>query len=340
VPKKSSQPVTLSAVARHAGVSVATVSYVLNGVQESRIPENTRARVQESIRALGYVPNANARSLRVGRSDLVVVHLLGGLPMLQRAAAGLDQVSTQLRAAGFTLMIHSDASLRGAEAARHWSALRPAALLTDAGFLDAASLAQVQAAGSIAIAVAHDLDPKKPVTMPTIVFDHAAVGETAVQHLIERGCREIMLIEPQHPGARVIARQRKRGAQRAARATKGVRLSTAELPFDPRAAAEVVASWNKGSRPDGVFAFDDDHAGLLLGALTDRGWRVPQQIGLVGSDNSSFCEMLRPRLTSTSIDVESVAESMVEPILGAIEGRWREGVSERPWRARLHPRET
>lgn len=340
MPKKSSQPVTLSAVARHAGVSVATVSYVLNDVQESRIPENTKTRVRQAVRDLGYVPNASARSLRVGRSDLVIVHLLGGLPMLQRAAAGLDQVSTQLRAAGFTLMIHSDASLRGVEAARHWSALRPAVLLTDAGFLDAASLAQVQAAGTIAIAVAHDLDSKKPVAMPTIVFDHAAVGEIAVQHLIERGCREIVLIEPQHPGARIVARQRKRGAQRAARGTKGVRLRSVDMAFDPRAAAEVAASWSKASRPDGVFGFDDDHAGLLLAALSDRGLRVPQQIALVGSDDTPFCEMLRPRLTSTSIDIASVAESMVEPILSAIDGRWKEGVSERPWRAKLHPRET
>src|SRR5689334_22181026 len=118
VPSSTERPVTLSAVARRARVSIATVSYVLNGVRQSRIPERTQTRVRDAARDLGYVPNSSARSLRIGRSDLVIAHLPSGTPMLQRTAAALDRLGSSLREAGYTLLVHGDPSLGGMDAAR------------------------------------------------------------------------------------------------------------------------------------------------------------------------------------------------------------------------------
>src|SRR6185312_3662554 len=108
---------------------------------DSRIPESTQLRVKDAARQLGYIPNVNARSLRVGHTNLVIAHLPGGTPMLQRAAAGLERVGGVLRDVGYTLLVHGDASLRGLDAARQWSALRPAALITELSRLDPAGYA-------------------------------------------------------------------------------------------------------------------------------------------------------------------------------------------------------
>jgi DNA-binding LacI/PurR family transcriptional regulator len=237
-------------------------------------------------------------------------------------------------------MVDIESALSGQQAARHWSALRPAVLLTNAGFLDDAGLAQLHAAGTTVVAIAHASQKQKLGSLPTIVFDDSMIGEVAVQHLIDRGCREITLIQPEHPATSPLARQRKVGAQRAARRTKSVRLSTASMGLSTGSAAKLASSWTRGHCPDGVFGFDDSHAGLLLSAMIDHGLRVPQQVALVGSDNSEVCEMLRPKLTSTAIDTEDLAASLVDPVLRALQGTWREGLAEAPWKASLYKRDT
>lgn len=63
--------VTMKAVAKQAGVSQTTVSYVINDVTSANIPEETRQRVRDAIKELGYHPNAAAREMRTNRSHLI-----------------------------------------------------------------------------------------------------------------------------------------------------------------------------------------------------------------------------------------------------------------------------
>jgi DNA-binding LacI/PurR family transcriptional regulator len=79
---------------------------------------------------------------------------------------------------------------------------------------------------------------------------------------------------------------------------------------------------------------------MLLSALLDQGIRVPEQMALVGADNSPLCEMLRPRLTSVEIDLDSLHRSIAEPVLRALQGTWTQGRSDMPWQASLHVRDT
>src|SRR5262245_28134021 len=69
--KNTNRRVTMHAVARHAGVSQTTVSYVINDVPGANIPEETRRRVRDAIKELGYRPNAAARKMRTNRSQLI-----------------------------------------------------------------------------------------------------------------------------------------------------------------------------------------------------------------------------------------------------------------------------
>jgi DNA-binding LacI/PurR family transcriptional regulator len=330
------RPVTLSVVARHARVSIATVSYVLNGVRQSRIPESTQTRVRDAARELGYVPNVSARSLRMGRSNLVIAHLPGGTRMLQHAAAGLDRLGVSLRDAGYTLLVHGDTSVSGVAAARLWSAMRPTAVITELALLDAPSLNILHAVGSVVIGIGDKLS----ATLPTLVFDDSMLGEVAVGHLIERGCRDICMILPKNARARLLSQHRHEGAKRALQAAKGVRFTTTKMADDHAEAAQLAAAWAKGPRPDGVFGFDDDHSGILLGALLDHGIRVPQELALIGADDDPVCQMLRPRLSSVAIDLDALRYSVAEPVIAAIRGTWTQSMGGRPWNALLRVRDT
>lgn len=336
MPSLPDRPVTLSAVARRARVSIATVSYVLNGVRQSRIPERTHVRVRDAARDLGYVPNVSARSLRTGRSDLVIVHLPGGTPMVRRAAAGLDRLGSSLRAAGYTLLMHADASLGGLAAARSWSSLRPAALITELGLLDEACIALLHSVGCVVIVTGNKPSPK----LPTLVFDDSQLGEVATRALLARGCRDIAMLVPSRGRPRVRASFRLAGARRAARAVKDARIRTIPMTDTPLDAQRVVDTFSGGHRPEGVFGFDDLHSALLLSALTDRGVRVPEELALIGADDEPLCEIVRPKLSSVALDLELLQHNIAEPVIAAIRGQWKASMANRAWSATLRLRDT
>lgn len=128
-PAPAQRPVPTSAdVARLAGVSRATVSYVLNNTSAVRISEPTRLRVREAAEELGYVPHAAARSLRAGHSRMVLMPApsvpVG--PLYHRFFAELQSALGRL---DYTVVQYGSVGLRGDEAARAWAELRPVAVL-------------------------------------------------------------------------------------------------------------------------------------------------------------------------------------------------------------------
>jgi DNA-binding LacI/PurR family transcriptional regulator len=252
---------------------------------------------------------------------------------------GISQLNVRLREAGYTLLIQSDDSLAGPQAAQHWSSLRPAALVTDVGFLDADSIALLHQVGTVVLEITHRRTSTAPV--PRVMLDDSALGEVAVAHLIERGCRDIAMLIPQHPRALLRARIRLAGVKRALRAAKNkrARIRLVHAGNTPTDAVRLAELWRK-QRPEGVFGFDDEHSGMLLGALQDAGIRIPDQMALVGADDQPLCEMLRPKLTSVALDLVSMRERFVGPILSAIAREWTQGTRGEPWDAVLKRRDT
>jgi DNA-binding LacI/PurR family transcriptional regulator len=119
-----------------------------------------------------------------------------------------------------------------------------------------------------------------------------------------------------------------------------VRFTTVRMADEQEDAAQLAAAWAKGPHPDGVFGFDDDHSGVLLGALLDQSIHVPTQLALVGADDHPLCQMLRPRLTSVAVDLDGLRHSVAEPVIAAIRGTWKQGMGGRPWNAVLRLRDT
>src|ERR671932_2290978 len=118
--------VTSADVAREAGVSRATVSYVLNAVPHQKIAEATRQRILEAAARLGYAPSAAARAMRSGRSDIVLC-LLPDWPIGPTVGGFLEHLSAALAADGLTLLAHPRA--RGDRPVGElWKTVNPAAV--------------------------------------------------------------------------------------------------------------------------------------------------------------------------------------------------------------------
>lgn len=314
--------VTGADVARAAGVSRATVSYAMNDTADARIPEETRRRVRDIARELGYEPRSDARSLRRGRTDLVVVPTYT-VPFGRLLNDFIDGLSRELHKLGHTLITYGDPDARPEAAARAWAALRPAAVVVMPARLTEQSAEYLTARGItvVALGMGADVVPGASMILDGEI-EHA--GYIAGRHLVESGRRDIAVIIPREPtereaGLALLGKGRLEGIRKAAEeAPHPVRVRVVDMHETPEEAAAVVASWPADDRPDAVFGYNDEYGSLLLGALLDAGVRVPDEMAVVGTDDLPVCEMVRPRLTSvafaSSLPLSSVAQRIADAV--------------------------
>ncbi|MEV2276399.1 LacI family DNA-binding transcriptional regulator [Nocardiopsis sp. NPDC049922] len=344
------RPATITDIAKRAGVSTATVSYVLNDTPGARIPEATRSRVRSVADELGYVPHASARSLRTGSSDLV---LYVQMDVVQGPLASrfLHDLSRGLRELGYTLMQYGPERSRGVKAARSWAGMRPSAVIAGDDRLTPAGIELLRKADIRVIAVGTSSGRAKELGVSTLTMDHHGLGEIAGRHLVERGCRDIASVVPGQDVLRQMGERRLAGVRSGAGVAEesgsgaGVGSGTGsevtvrrhDMDWTPESAAELVGTWLEEGLPDGVFGYNDEFSGLLLGALVDAGVRVPEQVALVGADDVMLCQMLRPRLTSVRMESED-PEATARRIVDAVRGRAEVHLS--PWTPVLVQRET
>ncbi|MCW5250274.1 MULTISPECIES: LacI family DNA-binding transcriptional regulator [unclassified Streptomyces] len=290
---------TSADVARLAGVSRATVSYVLNNTGTVRISEATRHRVREAARELGYVPHAAARSLRAGHSRIVLMPapsfpagplFTGFLAELQRALGRLEYTVVQYGAVG----------LSGDDAVRAWAELRPVAVLVPGTDLTPQGVDLLKRSGARAVVTVGS----GPVDgAHALLLDHGTIGRRAGRHLYERGRRRIGVVVPADPGLRVFSEPRLEGVRRAVRGTAA---TVTELPlaYDEEAAARLAARWELLGL-DAVFTYNDEYAMLLMRALQDEGVDVPGHTALIGADDLMLGRLLRPRLSTVRLELPS-----------------------------------
>jgi LacI family transcriptional regulator len=302
-------------VAERAGVSVGTVSNVLNH-REKVSPDAVR-RVREAIEELGYVRNDAARQLRVGRSSTV------GLVVLD------------VRNPFFTDLA------RGAEneAARHGLSVILGNSAEDvereAGYLD---LFEEQRVRGILISPYREIGPQlhrlRERGTPTVLVDRRSDDERfssvsvdderggwlAADHLIRTGRRRILFA-----GGPLDIRQivdRRAGAQRAVDAVEGVSFETLPTPAasvaDGRAAGEAIAARTPQDRPDAVFAANDLLAMGVLQGLAGHGIRVPEEIAIIGFDDIDFASAAVVPLSSVRQPSQLMGETALRILLAEI----------------------
>ncbi|WP_078948134.1 LacI family DNA-binding transcriptional regulator [Streptomyces griseus] len=292
------RPVPTSAdVARLAGVSRATVSYVLNNTSAVRISEPTRRRVHEAAKELGYVPHAAARSLRAGHSRMVLMPAppVPAGPLYSHFVHDFQQALSRL---DYTVVQYGVSGLRGDEAARAWAELRPVAVLVPGPGIGPDGVAVLKRSGARAVVT---LGAEPVEGAHALLMDHEGVGRSAAEHLYARGRRRIGVVVPEERGMEMFSRPRLEGARAALRGTDAT-VTVLPLAFTEESAAGLAGRWRELGL-DAVFTYNDEYAMLLMRALQDEGVRVPQDTAMIGADDLMLGRLLRPRLSTVRIDL-------------------------------------
>lgn len=274
---------TIHEVARAAGVSIGTVSNVLN--RPELVAEATRERVQTVIDEIGFVRNASARQLRAGRSTtvgLVVLDLSN--PFYTDVARGVEDEAS---AHGFSVILcNSDGSpAREARNLRLLAEQRVAGALVTPLKRRTPTLDALQARGIATVA----LDRIGRGDHCSVAVDDVYGGRLAGEHLLSVGRRSIAFING--PSSIPQCVDRRRGLQQALKSEAkahfdevSVHMMNAQSGED--AAAEILAS--KKKMPDGVFCANDLLALGALRAFLRAGLRVPDDVAIIGYDDVDF----------------------------------------------------
>lgn len=293
---------TSADVARLAGVSRATVSYVLNNARAVRISEPTRRRVREAARELGYVPHAAARSLRAGHSRMVLMPA-PAFPVGPLYSRFINELQAALSLLDYTVVQHGTIGVHDDEAARAWAELRPVAVLVPGSGLGPRGVEVLKRSGARAVVT---LGPETVEGAHALLMDHEVVGYSAGAHLFDTGRRRIGVVVPGERGLDTFSAPRLGGVRAAVRGTDA---TVTELPLahDEEAAASLARRW-RDLGLDAVFTYNDEYAMLLMRALQDEGIRIPEETAVVGADDLMLGRLLRPRLSTVHLELPSGQE--------------------------------
>jgi LacI family transcriptional regulator len=328
--------VTRDAVAQRAGVSVATVSYVLNGGPRG-VSDEKRQRVLRAVAELHYRPNAIARSLRAGRTQILGLVLPDSANPYYAALA--HAVEEAAAAHGYQVVVANAAEDPGREA-RHIEALLR---------LRVDGLLWIPAEGRGEQTIAREMPtaPAVPTVrlraLPTVRLDDAQEdgegtarpaldvieadnergGWLAAQHALDLGHRRIACVAG--PTHHLHASARLRG-MRAALAAAGVPLparSVARGSMDYASGARHAVRWGAQpaeERPTALLCANDAMALGALCALAEAGVRVPRDLSVIGFDDIPPAAYAVPPLTTIAQPVGAMGEAAVERLLARIEG--------------------
>ena len=313
---------TIKDVSRMAGVSIATVSRVLNN--SAPVNEETRERVYRAMETLGYTPNVFAQGLVTRRSNTVGLIL----PDLRGAFFSplITSLEKRLRTKGLGLTVSVGNQMRKDifQAVERMRASRCDAIILSPHCLGDDDLFELFDKFPQLILINRYLPEKQE---RCIVVDNPAGGRLATLHLIGRGHERIACITG--PMVNVEARQRLEGYQSAMR-MKGLPVKpewVVEGAFDQDSGYECArALLARAPEVTAIFACNDQMAVGALRALRDAGHEVPAQMSLVGFDDEDFTELLNPPLTTIHQPVWEMGETAADLVMQDL-GLRREPVS-------------
>jgi LacI family transcriptional regulator len=287
---------TLVLVAERAGVSIASVSRVLNGLPASA---QVTERVREAAAALGYVPDSTARSLKRGRTDQIALAVADvGNPVY---VAMMHEVSRVVAKAGYRLVLSSTGSdpqdqielltslNRGFADGLLISPLRVSEDLVDA--LRASRL-PIVIIGSLPAGVALD----------SVGADSVAGVGLAIEHLVAQGRKRIAFVNG--PVDTVPGTARLSGYLRAMQraglpTTADMQVEASDFTY--KAGRKAAARLLEQATPDAIVCANDLLAVATLKELAGRGLSVPGDVALVGMDDTDAAELANPSITSVNL---------------------------------------
>lgn len=318
VSKRFRERSTIHDIAAEAGVSVATVSRVLN--RKDHVAPETRERIARIVRDRGYVVNRSARNLQDGRTGLVglLVPLVHPHYFSTIVAGASEALFEQDQRAVLSATEHKhDREVTLLDRLMHGMADGALVVLPEETSDELERLLDTNYRFVV-------IDPRLPLDarIPSVSAAHSSGAGDAVRHLLELGHRRIAAITG--PRDWVATEERRRGYH-AALASYGIlpdpRLEIEadfEIPGGARAATRLLET---AEPPTAIFAFNDNLAIGAIQAARAHGLRVPEDLSVVGFDDSEHASLITPTLTTVRQPLAEMGRTAVNLLRRLLDGQ-------------------
>ncbi|RQH07114.1 LacI family DNA-binding transcriptional regulator [Paraburkholderia dinghuensis] len=299
-------------VADLAGVSVATVSRVLNG--HTNVKPETRLRVMAAVERSGYRINELARNLRTAESRLLLTMVPNiGNPFYAEIVRGIDSVASQQ--GYFMLLCNTDGEL-GRE--RSYFDMLRRHRADGAICLDPTAIQQALAeeSGALPWVACCEFDPAGGV--PYVGIDNYRAAGEAMRYLLSRGRRRIALM---NSGDGYLYAQQRQQAYLDTLAEAGLTpdlrwiLNLDSLDYEAGAAAAVALATAGSDGPDAIFAVSDTLAIGVINGLRSVGRKVPDDVAVIGFDDIAIAAQIDPPLTTVAQPMQELGQTAARLLL-------------------------
>ncbi len=315
---KNKKEVTIYDIATSSSVSTATVSRALQN--HPSVSKKTKENILKVAKDLGYRYNTFAASLRKQRTNTIgfLVHELNST-FITSVLAGVEKITTE---AGFDLLIaHSSESYKK-EVSNAYNLFhkRVDGLIASLAF-DTEKLDHFQPFIDKSVPIIFFDRVEEGNDNAAVIIDNYKAGYQATKHLIEQGCRRIVLVTANLK--RNVYLQRQRGYKDAL-ADNGIKFEEDLLIVnDLSEKAGLDASYqilNMNPRPDGVFITNDFVAAVCMQVLKDNGVRIPEDIAIVGFNNDAISKLVEPHLTTINYPGKDMGEIAARTLVDHLNG--------------------
>jgi DNA-binding LacI/PurR family transcriptional regulator len=309
---------TLVEVARHAGVTAATVSNVLRG--RGKVGAQTRERVLAAVQTLGYRPNLNARALAEGRpSTIALVVSSIANPFYPEFALAVERA---VRQRGYFLVVcntNDDPQQERDYLDAVGGSLAHGVLVMNADFIQMDALLALRQRG-VPVVLCMWEHPGEPPALPCVAVDFELAGRIAAEHLVKLGHRRIGAIVGSEASGNHIWRYRgfSDALERA-----GIAHASTETRFgrDTIEAGRSAAHALLAAVPDltALFVSNDLPAIGALQAAADLGLSVPRDLSVCSITDIQLASEVRPALTTVAVPTAEAAELAVAALMQMID---------------------
>ena len=306
--------ITISDVAEAAGVSIATVSKVLN--QGYRVSPSTSTRVREAVEQLGYTSSLGASSLRSHRTNVIAALVTAIEPFSVELLKGISAV---IHDTEYELLIYVGGQQRSEAGWERAYVSRLGDTLTDGTILVTPSSADV--ASSVPLVA---VDPHDGSAANAVLSDNLTGARIATDHLLDLGHRRIGFLSGR--AGLESARAREQGF-RSAMAAAGAAVDESLIGVGgyraKSASAPARSLLTRPDRPTAVFAANDLSAIEFVSVATELGLRIPDDVSLVGFDNIPESLLTDPPLTTVDQSIHDMGAAAANMLLALIKSEDR-----------------
>ena len=309
--KKSRPNPTASDVAHLAGVSRTQVSYVLNKKHLEHVSEVNKQKIMEAARELGYQPHSSAQTLRRGYSKEFSIFFPAPYPSrINRLIGDIHEYGLSMDFTPIQYSFNSyEHSERLYEAMDTMLSRKPYGVFCSLMDLKEKDIDYMKKQGVRKFLI---LDIEEHPEYPTLYLPVSEVAALAASHLYEKGYRKIIFLKPSDPVQQKSFQIRYDSFIRNWPEKGSLNLTVQnwrEDVFRPdmdsaREYADRMPGGNEA--PQAIYAYNDDYALHLLTALRERGKRIPEDIAVLGTDNSDYTSVSFPKLTTIQMDRRSL----------------------------------